>query len=491
MPRKAEDLTGQRFGKLVVTGYAGMVQQKTQKISTWHCTCDCGNTCVVPGYLLKQGRRKSCGCIRETGQDLVGKRFGGLTVESEDRENHTTLKKVICRCDCGNHVSVATRDLKSGKKRDCGCGKKAELEKQSNERQMQSEAIRQKIREFHEGKLSGTDTLEVWSGVWIGSVLPNVIKGTTIRMYSDTMERHILPFIGDISLEDLTENVLSDWIRHLRKKPLAGDRVMTEGTIRNTFSILSGCLRDAQKAGLIKRNPCQDFEWDMKIKNLWECGEWLDDEQIARLEPYLADYRDEEGYPLGIAYELILYAGITISEAVVLRWEDVDLKSGKLFVNRFAVERKALPESGEDAVYGVENAVGRRKREVPLPGKLCGKLSHIRRVFGGQEKDYIIHSMNNTPVRLERLRSALTWRGRSSGVGNVTPQMLRDSYAMKAVRAGATSDVLAELMGFASPQQVVRRYMPRVSEDKRLLIDRMFPERTSENAEVSSAKNIS
>lgn len=62
---------------------------------------------------------------------------------------------------------------------------------------------------------------------------------------------------------------------------------------------------------------------------------------------------------------------------------------------------------------------------------------------------------------------------------------------MKAVRAGATSDVLAELMGFASPQQVVRRYMPRVSEDKRLLIDRMFPERTSENAEVSSAKNIS
>lgn len=43
---------------------------------------------------------------------------------------------------------------------------------------------------------------------------------------------------------------------------------------------------------------------------------------------------------------------------MVLRWEDVDLKSGKLFVNRFAVERKALPESGEDAVYGVENAVG-------------------------------------------------------------------------------------------------------------------------------------
>lgn len=52
--------------------------------------------------------------------------------------------------------------------------------------------------------------------------------------------------------------------------------------------------------------------------------------------------------------------------------------------------------------------------------------------------------------------------------------MLRDSYAMRAVRAGATSDELAELMGFASPQQVIRRYMPRKAGDKRRLVDRMF-----------------
>lgn len=485
MPRTAEDLTGRRFGMLTVTGYAGLQQQKRQKISAWNCVCDCGNTCVVPGYLLKQGRRKSCGCIRETGQGLVGKRFGKLTVESEDTQNRTTLHKVICRCDCGNRVSVATRDLKSGKTKDCGCVRAEKSGRKSDQNRIQRERTQERAADFHEGKLSGADILRVWCDAWIGAVLPNVIKETTIRMYTETLERHIIPFLGDVPLRELSPEVLDQWIKVLRKKPYAGRRVMTEGTLRNTFSILSGCLRDAQKAGLIEQNPCQNFNWDTKTKNLWEGREWLDESQIARLEPYLTAYRDEEGYPLGIAYELVLYTGLTISEAVVLRWEDVDLIGNRLFVRRFAVERRTMSDGGSESVYGIEAASGRRRREVPLPEKLCAKLSHIRRVYGGEEKDYIIHSENNMPVRLDRLRSALMRRGRNSGVGDVTPRMLRDSYAMKAVRAGATSDVLAELMGFASPQQVVRRYMPRMAEDKRTLVDRMFSENWSEHTAES------
>ena len=34
------------------------------------------------------------------------------------------------------------------------------------------------------------------------------------------------------------------------------DGKMKEGTIRNTLSVLSGCLRDAQKRGMIQDNPC-------------------------------------------------------------------------------------------------------------------------------------------------------------------------------------------------------------------------------------------
>ena len=101
MSRTGKDLTGQRFGRLAVTGFAGYGQSGRQRVSMWECQCDCGNTCTVQGYLLQNGRRKSCGCIRCTPKALTGKRFGKLTVLREDEENHTTLHKVICRCDCG------------------------------------------------------------------------------------------------------------------------------------------------------------------------------------------------------------------------------------------------------------------------------------------------------------------------------------------------------------------------------------------------------
>lgn len=37
------DLTGQRYGKLVVTGPAENVSGRT----AWHCKCDCGNEKIV------------------------------------------------------------------------------------------------------------------------------------------------------------------------------------------------------------------------------------------------------------------------------------------------------------------------------------------------------------------------------------------------------------------------------------------------------------
>ena len=53
-----KDLTGQKFGRLVVVS-----QEPSQKGRTmWKCQCDCGNTVVKMGKLLRNGATRSCGC---------------------------------------------------------------------------------------------------------------------------------------------------------------------------------------------------------------------------------------------------------------------------------------------------------------------------------------------------------------------------------------------------------------------------------------------
>ena len=55
------DLTGQRFGRLVV------IERAASKggHATWKCKCDCGKVLTVVGYSLKSGNTKSCGCLQK------------------------------------------------------------------------------------------------------------------------------------------------------------------------------------------------------------------------------------------------------------------------------------------------------------------------------------------------------------------------------------------------------------------------------------------
>lgn len=56
-----KDLAGQKFGRLTVIEKSHPKNKKT----FWLCECDCGNTTIVSGQDMKNGRIKSCGCIRK------------------------------------------------------------------------------------------------------------------------------------------------------------------------------------------------------------------------------------------------------------------------------------------------------------------------------------------------------------------------------------------------------------------------------------------
>lgn len=63
---KFEDLTGRRFGKLLVISRAENVGIQP----AWNCQCDCGNKVIVIGSNLKSPERgtQSCGCLSSKGE---------------------------------------------------------------------------------------------------------------------------------------------------------------------------------------------------------------------------------------------------------------------------------------------------------------------------------------------------------------------------------------------------------------------------------------
>ena len=62
-PRKAVDLTGQKFGMLTVMCRMSNRQVGKNSRLVWHCRCDCGQETDVLALLLTEGLVKSCGCL--------------------------------------------------------------------------------------------------------------------------------------------------------------------------------------------------------------------------------------------------------------------------------------------------------------------------------------------------------------------------------------------------------------------------------------------
>lgn len=57
---KRKDLTGIKFGRLLVLEYSGSIKGRPH----WLCKCDCGKYVVKPSALIMYGNSKSCGCLK-------------------------------------------------------------------------------------------------------------------------------------------------------------------------------------------------------------------------------------------------------------------------------------------------------------------------------------------------------------------------------------------------------------------------------------------
>lgn len=121
------DETGNRYGSLTVLYQSA---NKSDNKIKWVCLCDCGNIIETLGRSLRTGSTKSCGCskIKRLSElnavNLIGKKYGYLTVvkKTEKRKNGKVVWE--CACDCGNIVEATTGALQTGHVKSCGCKSK-------------------------------------------------------------------------------------------------------------------------------------------------------------------------------------------------------------------------------------------------------------------------------------------------------------------------------------------------------------------------------
>lgn len=114
---RIKDLTGFRSGKLVVVERDGY--DLNGKV-LWRCLCDCGAEKTATSRMIAARDIRSCGCTKAF-HNLTGHRFGRLIVIKAAGSNKQGKAIWECLCDCGAVKKVLGSSLRLATTTSCGC----------------------------------------------------------------------------------------------------------------------------------------------------------------------------------------------------------------------------------------------------------------------------------------------------------------------------------------------------------------------------------
>jgi integrase len=254
-------------------------------------------------------------------------------------------------------------------------------------------------------------------------------KPTTVSTDTGRIHRHIIPLLGTRRVKDLTKveinKVMKDILAGKTKisektKKLRGRSIVKggAGTAIRTIGLLGGILTYAVELGIIENNPTHGLrkpKYSIRTRRLSE-------EEYRILGRILIDASKTENFCKTVEIiRLIALTGCRKSEIKFLKWKEVDLENSCL----------RLSDSKE----------GASTRPIGLPAVLyleaLKKSKSSEYVFPGYDVEKAFGSFENQWRRLFK----------KSILADVTPHVLRHSFASISNDLGFTEITIAALVG--------------------------------------------
>lgn len=271
---------------------------------------------------------------------------------------------------------------------------------------------------------------------WLNDVAPNTLRAVTIDNYRYLANKHVIPEIGRIRLGSLEPVHLQALYTRLL------ERGLSRRTVQLVHAVIRRVLNYALKQGMVTSNPAARVEAPRPVRK--EPKLLTPDQARQLLGSTTADR-------LHACWALLIGTGMRRSEALGLRWQDVDLARSTLQVRQTAVELK-----GSHMVLG-EPKTAKGKRTIVLPAFVVAALEQ-RAAQAAAEKagradwnphDLVFPSVRGTIIEGTNLTRAFHQALAAAGLPRVTLHSLRHMHATQLLAAGTHPKIVQERLGHA------------------------------------------
>jgi integrase len=286
---------------------------------------------------------------------------------------------------------------------------------------------------------------------WIETKKPPFVRPGLQHDYTRQFRRYILPKLSQTRIVDLTLQDLEAFRLYLNTEmrlKLKSCRNVIDGTFR-------AMMRDARKHGIGDKDHFADLDWPRM--------------PLPKPAPFTAEERDvivehfRENQPRYHCFVATLFwTGMRTSEAVALRWSDVDLNRGI-----FAISRSRY--------FGADNPTktAASEREISINGRVIALL-RAHKPLDVKESDYVFQNIEGKPIKQDKWRKKYWYRALKAC--NIPPRKFyatRHTFMSVALSKGLNIKFLAEYCG-TSVQMIEKHYGRYITNDATEQLKKLF-----------------
>lgn len=293
-----------------------------------------------------------------------------------------------------------------------------------------------------------------WLSEWLTLYVKPTAKQRTYKKYQQQIELHILPFLGEFKLSQLTATVLQRFTVELSCKGLSTN------TVNGIITLIKTSLKRAVQVGVTEKEFSSAIVRPKQREKHVDC--FTKDEQ-RKIERFVIERKK----PRLFGIVLTLYTGLRIGELLALTWNDVDLKKGTIAV------KKTCRDSWQNGKYIklIETPkTDCSMRVIPIPKQL---LTHMKALKKKSKSDYVIDGKNEYGSGIRSYQNSFDLLLKRLKLPHKGFHSLRHTFATRALECGMDIKTLSEILGHKNPTITLKRYAHSMLEHKTEMMNKI------------------
>lgn len=312
---------------------------------------------------------------------------------------------------------------------------------------------------------------------WLENYKKNKIQPSSYSRLWTTFYKQIKPTIGNMYICDITTKNIQTLVDEFANPKDQGKALSLSG-LKKIVNLLHPCLDKAVEEKLILKNPCINITYPQEdcMQKQTKVQNTMSDSELKQFrETALSKYKSSGELKSRdwIVLLLMINTGMRVGEMLALEWDDIDMESNLIYINKTLQSNiKEYKSESEVSYYNRIRKSTKTKsgiRCIPLNAQ-CVEYINVLKQYDKEHEiisNYVACSQKGTVTTARNLQRSLDRLVKCAQIEkHISLHTLRHTFGSTLLRRNVDIAVISKLMGHSNITITYNKYIHVIQEEQ-------------------------